>query len=118
MLAGRYSLDREIGRGGMGAVWLGRDEVLGRQVALKRIGLLPGADSNDLARAEREARLAARLNHPRVVAVFSLVADVDTGARWLVIEYVDGSTLGRLVRDEGSLSPDDAAPLLWQSAGA
>ena len=56
MIAGRYTLDREIGRGGMGAVWLGHDEVLGRQVALKRIGLLPGADSTDLARAEREAR--------------------------------------------------------------
>jgi serine/threonine protein kinase len=102
----------------MGAVWLGRDEVLGRQVALKRIGLLPGADSTDLARAEREARLAARLNHPRVVAVFNLVADVDTDARWLVMEYVDGTTLGRLVRDEGPLSPDDAAPLLWQAADA
>ena len=89
----------------MGAVWLGRDEVLGRQVALKRIGLLPGADSTDLARAEREARLAARLNHPRVVAVFNLVVDADTDARWLVMEYVDGTTLGRLVRDEGPLSP-------------
>ena len=102
----------------MGAVWLGRDEVLGRQVALKRIGLLPGADSTDLARAEREARLAARLNHPRVVAVFNLVVDVDTDARWLVMEYVDGTTLGQLVREEGPLSPDDAAPLLWQAADA
>ncbi len=116
MISGRYSLDREIGRGGMGAVWLGRDEVLGRQVALKRIGLLPGVDSTDLARAEREAHLAARLNHPHVVAVFNLVVDAD--ARWLVMEYVDGTTLAQLVRREGKLSPDDAAPLLWQVADA
>lgn len=102
----------------MGAVWLGRDEVLGREVALKRIGLLPGADSIDLARAEREARLTARLNHPHVVAVFNLVADGDTDARWLVMEYVDGATLAEIVREEGPLSPDDAAPLLWQAADA
>lgn len=102
----------------MGAVWLGRDELLGRQVALKRIGLLPGATSTDLARAEREARLTARLNHPHVVAVFNLAVDDDTDARWLVMEYVDGTTLGQLVRDEGPLSPDDAAPLLWQAADA
>ncbi len=67
MISGRYSLDREVGRGGMGAVWLGRDELLGRPVALKRIGLAPGARAPDLERAEREARLAARLSHPHVV---------------------------------------------------
>ena len=66
----------------MGAVWLGRDEVLGRQVALKRIGLMPGAQRPDLERAEREARLAARLNHPHVVAVFDLVADGRRAAGW------------------------------------
>ena len=43
MIAGRYDLQREIGRGGMGAVWLGRDTVLGREVAIKRIGMMPGA---------------------------------------------------------------------------
>ena len=118
MIAGRYTLDREIGRGGMGAVWLGHDEVLGRPVALKRIGLLPGADSTDLARAEREAKLTARLNHPHVVAVFNFVADTDSDDRWLVMEYVDGPTLAQLIRSEGRLSPDDAAPLLWQAADA
>ncbi|MET0837788.1 MAG: serine/threonine-protein kinase, partial [Marmoricola sp.] len=118
MIAGRYTLDREIGRGGMGAVWLGKDEVLGRQVALKQIGLFPGADGTDLARAEREARLSAQLNHPHVVAVFDVVVDPDTDARWLVMEYVDGTTLAQVVRDKGRLSPDDAAPLLWQAADA
>jgi serine/threonine protein kinase len=102
----------------MGAVWLARDEVLGRQVALKRIGLLPGADSTDLARAEREARLSAQLNHPHVVAVFDVVVDPETDHRWLVMEYVDGITLGQLVREQGRLSPDEAAPLLLQVADA
>ena len=118
MIAGRYSLDREIGRGGMGAVWLAEDEVLGRQVALKRIGMLPGADRTDLARAEREAQLAARLNHPHVVAVFNLVVDADTDSQWLVMEYVEGTNLAQLVKEQGRLSPDDAAPLLWQAADA
>jgi serine/threonine protein kinase len=118
VIAGRYSLDREIGRGGTGVVWLGRDEVLGRPVALKRIGLLPGADSTDLARAEREARLSAQLNHPHVVAVFDVVVDTESDAHWLVMEYVEGQTLGQLVRQQGPLSPDEAAPLLWQVADA
>ncbi|MCR6033518.1 protein kinase [Nocardioides sp. zg-579] len=116
VIAGRYSLEREIGRGGMGAVWLGRDEVLGRAVALKRIGLAPGGDGADLERAQREARLAARLNHPHVVAVFDLV-DED-GERWLVMEHVAGTTLAELVRIRGPLDPDTAADLIGQAADA
>jgi serine/threonine protein kinase len=100
----------------MGAVWLGRDTVLGRDVALKRIGLMPGAASPDLERAEREARLAARLNHPHVVAVFDLVDD--EGETWLVMEYVEGITLSAFVRRDGALTPDEAAPLLRQAADA
>lgn len=118
VVAGRYALVREIGRGGMGAVWLARDEVLGRSVALKRIGLLPGGATPDLERAEREARLAAQLSHPNVVAVFNLLVDPDTRVHWLVMEHVDGTNLSRLVRDEGPLTPDEAAPLLGQVADA
>lgn len=118
MIGGRYSLDREIGRGSSGVVWLARDEVLGRAVALKRIGLLPGADRSDLARAEREARLSARLNHPHVVAVFDVVIDTDSDQHWLVMEYIEGATLAQLVRQQGALSPDVAAGLIWQVADA
>jgi eukaryotic-like serine/threonine-protein kinase len=109
-------LEREIGRGGMGAVWLGRDEVLGRDVALKRLGLAPGGSTPDLARAEREARLAARLNHPHVVAIYDLV--IETDEQWLVMEYVEGTTLSALVQRDGALTPDTAARILRQVADA
>ena len=115
-IAGRYTADREIGRGGMGAVWLGTDQVLGRQVALKRLGQAPGVGTPDLERAEREARLAARLNHPHVVAVFDLVQEGPE--HWLVMEYVEGRTLADMIRQDGALTPDEAAPLLRQAADA
>lgn len=109
---------REIGRGGMGAVWLGRDERLGRDVALKRIGVLPGLGRTDVARAEREAHLAARLHHPHVVAVFDVVADDESDARWLVMEYVDGTDLARVVRERGALTPETVTPVLRQVTDA
>jgi hypothetical protein len=116
LIADRYQLEREIGRGGMGAVWLGHDTVLGREVALKRIGMLPGAAAPDLQRAEREARLAARLNHPHVVAVYDLVTEGEE--TWLVMEYIEGVTLSALIARDGALSPDEAAPLVRQAADA
>jgi serine/threonine protein kinase len=116
VIAGRYTLVSEVGRGGMGVVWRGIDEVLDREVALKRVGMSPGGVSPDLARADREARLLASLNHPNVVAVFDLVNDGDE--QWLVMEYVENRTLAQLVRERGSLSPDEAARLLHQAASA
>ena len=102
MIAGRYTLEAEIGRGGMGAVWRGRDDVLGRTVALKRIGVAPGGITPDALRAEREAELAAKLNHANVVAVFDLVEEASDGQsqQWLVMEYVEGTNLAELVRDQ------------------
>lgn len=116
LIAGRYTLGREVGRGGMGAVWLARDEVLGRDVALKRVGWAPGGSTPDLQRAEREARLAARLNHPHVVAIYDLVTEGED--QWLVMEYVEGSTLAGLVQRDGPLTADAAAPILCQAADA
>lgn len=112
----RYTLHREIGRGGSGAVWLGRDEVLGRDVAVKRVGMPPGAMDADVLRAEREARLAARVNHPNVVAVFDLVETDDS--HWLVMEYVAGTTLAKAIETRGPMPPDTAAPLLAKIADA
>lgn len=113
MIAGRYRLERELGRGAMGAVWLATDEVLGRSVALKQLISLDGVSD---AAVEREAQLAARLVHPNVVAVFDLVRDDDKP--WLVMEYVEGKTLAHMVRDDGPMSVEDAARLTGQVASA
>ena len=115
-IGGRYLLQRQIGRGGMGAVWLAVDEVLGRDVAVKRIGYFPGGDTPGLVRAQREAKLAARLNHPHVVAVFDFVTEGHE--QWLVMEHVEGTDLAGLVDEYGGLPPDDAAKVLGQVAEA
>jgi serine/threonine protein kinase len=120
-IAGRYTLEAEIGRGGMGAVWRGRDDVLGRTVALKRIGTAPGGITPDALRAEREAKLAAKLNHANVVAVFDLAEQATPDGlsqQWLVMEYVEGTDLAELIRTRGRLAPDEAAPILAQTASA
>lgn len=113
-VAGRYTLQQQIGHGAHGAVWAAYDEVLGRTVALKRLGTTTGL-GDDAVRAEREARLAAQLGHPNVVAVYDLVTG--DGGTWLVMEKVDGQPLSAVVR-EAPLSPDDAARVLAPVADA
>ncbi|GAA1137955.1 serine/threonine-protein kinase [Nocardioides aquiterrae] len=114
IIAGRYHVERPIGRGGMGTVWLCRDEVLGRQVAVKQVGLMPGESAPDLARALREARSSAALHHPHVVSVFDAV-EADRHI-WLVMEYVPGSTLSELIDREGRLDPARVASIGAQVA--
>ena len=114
IIAGRYRVERAVGRGGMGTVWLCRDEVLGREVAVKQVGVLPGESVPDLARALREARSSAALNHPHVVSVFDAVEADDH--IWLVMEYVPGSTLSELIAREGRLAPRRVAVIGAQVA--
>ena len=79
-------------------------------------GCPPARRRTTSRRAEREARIAAQVNHANVVAVFDFVNDGDH--TWLVTEYVEGTTLAQLVRDRGRLTPEEAAPLLLQVADA
>lgn len=116
MKHGKYTFVREIGRGASGSVWLARDTVLGRDVAIKRVGQAPDGEGVQRERADREARLAASLSHQHVVAVHDLFEE--DGTYWLVMEYVDGPSLSELVRREGPLAPDRAARLLAQVADA
>ena len=78
----------------MGSVWLCHDERLGREVAVKQVGGLPGESNMHLARALREARHSAALNHPNVVAIFDALEDGDHV--WLVMEYVPSRTLDEI----------------------
>src|SRR4051794_23833617 len=100
----RYSLERRIGAGGFGVVWLAFDEKLQREVGVKVVQ--HDGDNPASERAEREARVAARLNHPGIVALYELGADDD--AVYLVSELVPGRTLAELNR-AGAVSDRDVA---------
>jgi eukaryotic-like serine/threonine-protein kinase len=113
-IAGRYEVLKEIGRGGMGAVWLCRDQLLGREVAVKQLGGLPGETAPHLARALREARASAALTHPNVVSIYDAVEDGDHV--WLVMEHVPSQTLSALTKKEGPLPPRRAARIGAQIA--
>lgn len=116
LIADRYRVVRAIGRGGMGTVWLCRDETLGRQVAVKQMGAVSGESAAETTRAMREARLTAGLTHPNAVAVHDVV--VHDARPWLVMEYVDGQTLADEISRAGRLSPERVADIGVQLASA
>ncbi len=111
LLAGRYRLGAVIGRGGMGAVWQARDELLNRDVAIKEIVWPPQMDpaERDVARrrAVREAQLAARLHHPNVVTVYDIVEEDDRPC--IVMELVPFRSLREVIAEDGPVSPAQAA---------
>lgn len=111
LVAGRYRLHAVVGRGGMGVVWRATDELLHRSVAVKEIiwPLQLGEPGQDMLcqRALREARTAARLDHPSVIRVYDVVED--DGRPWIVMPLIHYLSLGEVVREYGPLPPRRAA---------
>jgi eukaryotic-like serine/threonine-protein kinase len=111
VVGGRYALGTELGRGGMGVVWLATDQVLQREVALKEISYPIHLTDTERAvlreRTLREARAAARLDHPCVVTIHDVVEE--DGRPWLVMEHVHSRSLQRLIEETGPLSPVEVA---------
>lgn len=112
---GAYKIEREIGRGGMGEVYLARDTRLNRPVAIK---LLPESftkDAEHIRRFQQEARAASVLNHPNIVTIHE-VAEFD-GKRLLVSEYIEGQTLREMIQHD-SLKLEEALDIAIQTANA
>jgi Protein kinase domain len=120
VIAGRYVLRALLGRGGMGVVWRAHDAVLGREVAVKEVVFPPALADQERgpaqARVLREARAAARLNHPGAVTLYDVVRD--RGGTFIVMELIEAPTLAELVGAGGPLPPERVAELGAQLVGA
>src|SRR3982750_1056504 len=115
-LAGEYSLQRELGRGGMGIVYLARDVQLDRDVAIKVLPSHLAATDVSRERFVREARTAAGLSHPHIVPIHRVGAAA--GVVFFVMGFVEGETLGERLRRDGPLSPADSMRVLREVAWA
>ncbi|WP_055557813.1 serine/threonine-protein kinase [Streptomyces sp. NBRC 110028] len=118
LIAERYLLLDQLGRGGMGTVWRARDRVLEREVAVKELHVHSDGDEHHrrLRRAVREARTVARVHHPHVIGVHDLV-EYD-GRLWITMELIDGPSLDRHLAATGPLSPQRTAAIGLQLLSA
>jgi hypothetical protein len=120
LIAGRYVILREIGRGGMGIVWLAEDRMIGRRVAIKELHLPDGVPPAERGvfeeRVLREARTAGRLNDPAVVIVYDVLQE--SGNTYIVMELIEAPTLSDIVRQSGPLPQEAVAALASQLLSA
>lgn len=116
LLGGRYRLDRELGRGGMGTVYLARDTQLDRPVALKFLGSLVDDSDEYRQRFVREAKAAARVNHPNIVSIYDISANM--GKAYIAMEFVEGESLNKRIKDAGTLPPREAVNMILQACSA
>jgi eukaryotic-like serine/threonine-protein kinase len=120
LIAERYRLVRPIGSGGMGVVWQGYDERLHRKVAVKRLALPAELSEPQTTQATRlvvrEGRIAAKLQHPNVIAVYDVVEDA--GQSFLIMEYLPSTSLAEVLGQHGRLAPWEAARIGAEVADA
>ncbi|MDQ3957571.1 MAG: Stk1 family PASTA domain-containing Ser/Thr kinase [Actinomycetota bacterium] len=113
---GRYVVVEPVGSGGMAEVYRARDDLLGRDVAVKVLSDRLSRDRSFVERFKREAQAAANLNHPNIVSLYDYGSD--EGAYYIVMEYIEGKSLGELVAEGGALLPERAAEITADVAAA
>jgi len=111
---GHYDIVAELGRGGMGVVYKGHETSLNRYVAIKVLADALAHDASVKERFLREARSMAALNDPHIIQIYFI--GEDEGQTYFVMEFVDGESLGSVLKREGKLSPENAAKVIYQTA--
>ncbi len=115
-LGDRYTLEKELGRGGMGVVYLARDSQLDRPVALKFLGSLIDSSEEYRERFVREARTAAKISHPNIISIYDISASA--GKAYIAMEYIEGPSLHKYLDQRGALTPKEAVNVIVQACGA
>jgi serine/threonine protein kinase len=118
VLDGRYALIERIATGGMGEVWRGADQILGRPVAIKMLASTHAEDHQFRERFRAEARYAASLSHPGIARVFDYGENSPLGGPYLVMELVDGQPLSEILERYHRLDPDVVLDIVSQAARA
>jgi len=117
VIAGNYHIEKKLGEGGMGTVYLGQHVKMGRKSAIKVMTQSMAHDPDAIARFNREATNAARINHPNVCAIYDF-GETPDGLIYLAMEFIEGESLSDLMEREGVLPPQRAAGIFQQAADA
>jgi serine/threonine protein kinase len=118
VLDGRYALIERIATGGMGEVWRGADQILGRPVAIKMLAAMHAEDRQFRERFRAEARYAASLSHPGIARVFDYGENSPLGGPYLIMELVDGQPLSEILERYHRIDPDVVLDIVGQAARA
>src|SRR3954464_13135041 len=116
VFSNRYEIQRELAQGGMAEVYLARDQLLNRPVALKALFPEYAREPAFVERFRREAQAAANLNDPNIVAIYDW--GQESGTYFIVMEYVEGRSLRDMIRAEAPVDPDQAAEVTAEIASA
>ena len=117
VIAGNYHIEKKLGEGGMGAVYLGKHVKMGRKSAIKVMTQSMANDPDAIARFNREATNAARIAHPNVCAIYDF-GETPDGLIYLAMEFIEGESLSDLLEHEGALAPKRAAAIFQQCGDA